>query len=98
MYIMNHSEYVKEYIGEIEKLCAISKKSISGIITTNYDCFLESVTDNYSYYIGQEELVFSAIQGIAEIYNLQFIKVIPLSHTLYEFRSVLKLKLLGGTC
>ncbi len=70
MYIKAHSEYVAEYVGEIEKLRTISKKSISGIITTNYDSFLESVTDEYTCYIGQEQLVFSAIQGIAEIYKI----------------------------
>jgi len=70
MYIKTHSEYVAEYVEEIEKLRTISKKSISGIITTNYDCFLESVVDGYTNYIGQEELVFSAIQGIAEIYKI----------------------------
>lgn len=70
MYIKTHSEGVGEFAEEVEKLRTISKKSISGIITTNYDCFLESVTDNYACYIGQEQLVFSAIQGIAEIYKI----------------------------
>ncbi|WP_206812924.1 SIR2 family protein [Paradesulfitobacterium ferrireducens] len=70
MYIQSHSGLVGEYRDEVEKLRTISKNSISGIITTNYDRFLESVTDNYACYIGQEQLVFSAIQGIAEIYKI----------------------------
>lgn len=70
MFIESHSELVGGYHDEVERLRAISKNSISGIITTNYDCFIESVTDNYSCYIGQEQLVFSAIQGIAEIYKI----------------------------
>ncbi|MFN1842158.1 SIR2 family NAD-dependent protein deacylase [Clostridioides difficile] len=43
---------------------------MSGFITTNYDCFLETIVDNYTTYIGQENLVFSSIQGIAEIYKI----------------------------
>lgn len=71
------AEYIKtnciineQYNDEINKLVAISEKSISGIITTNYDCFLEDHIKGYKKYVGQNELLFSAIQGIAEIYKI----------------------------
>ncbi len=70
MYIKNHSQSLPEYASEIEKFKQISTKSLSGIITTNYDSFLESTVDQYNTYIGQEELLFSAIQGLAEIYKI----------------------------
>jgi len=70
MFIKNQSHIVQEYDVERKKLHDISKKSISGVITTNYDLFLEETLDEYKKYIGQEELLFSAIQGIAEIYKI----------------------------
>ena len=69
-YIKKNSKRVPQYENEIAALSKISQKSLSGIITTNYDCFLESVMDGYTTYIGQEELIFSAIQGLAEIYKI----------------------------
>lgn len=70
MFIKKHSSIDKNYIEEIEKLSEISAKSISGVITTNYDSFLEDHFQGYVKYIGQKELIFSAIQGIAEIYKI----------------------------
>lgn len=70
MFIKNNSFMVPEYEAEIYKLHDISKNSISGVITTNYDLFLESTLDEYAKYIGQEELLFSTIQGVAEIYKI----------------------------
>jgi len=60
MYIKTNCKCVGVYVEEVEKLRKISKKSISGIITTNYDCFFETITDDYTCCIGQEELVFPA--------------------------------------
>lgn len=59
-----------EYQEEIELFKNLSSKHISGIITTNYDTFLESCFNDYDVFIGQEELIFSVIQGIAEIYKI----------------------------
>lgn len=70
MFIKNNSIIVPEYEVEISNLHNISRNSISGVITTNYDLFLESTLDEYAKYIGQEELLFSAIQGVAEIYKI----------------------------
>lgn len=70
MYIKNQSNIVQTYIEEIEKLKKLSVKSISGIITTNYDNFFEENFEGYKRYVGQDELIFSGIQGIGEIYKI----------------------------
>ena len=71
------AHYIKEkcninvnYNEEIELLKSISEKSIAGVITTNYDDFIEKHFAGYTKYIGQNQLVFSAIQGVAEIYKI----------------------------
>lgn len=61
---------VEEYEYEIELFKQLGNNHIAGIITTNYDTFLESCFEDYSVYIGQSELIFSVIQGIAEIYKI----------------------------
>ena len=70
MYIKKQSNLVPTYIEEIEKLKALSIKSIAGIITTNYDDFFENNFEGYKRYVGQDELIFSGIQGIGEIYKI----------------------------
>lgn len=58
------------YQEEVNMLAKISEKSIAGVITTNYDSFLEDVFSGFTKYIGQSQLIFSAIQGVAEIYKI----------------------------
>jgi hypothetical protein len=70
MFIEKNSSITEQYTKEVYKLKEKSKKSITGIITTNYDMFFEQHLDQYKTYVGQEELVFSPIQGIAEIYKI----------------------------
>ncbi|MBR8733976.1 hypothetical protein IX329_001582 [Fusobacterium necrophorum] len=55
---------------EVRLLKQIAKRNVSGIITTNYDCFLEDIFDDYQVFSGQEELIFSTLQGIGEIYKI----------------------------
>lgn len=76
-FINSHKIIAKEYRAEVELLKSVARKSISGIITTNYDCFFENICDGYTKYVGQEELIFSAIQGIAEIYKIHGSVEIP---------------------
>lgn len=59
-----------EYQDEIDKLSVISEKSIAGVITTNYDTFLEDHLKGFTKYIGQNQLIFSSIQGVAEVYKI----------------------------
>lgn len=69
-YIAANASVTAGYEEEISKLKKISQNNIAGVITTNYDTFFESMFDGYKTFIGQDELVFSQLQGIAEIYKI----------------------------
>lgn len=56
-----------EYSGEVSLL---AKLNVDGVITTNWDLFLEQIFPDYKTYIGQEELLFSNPQEIGEIYKI----------------------------
>ena len=71
------SEFIKKssiinegYQNEIELLKKLTIRNISGFITTNYDTFLEDIATGYKVYSSQEELLFSSIQGIGEIFKI----------------------------
>lgn len=55
------------YVNEVELLSALN---VDGIITTNWDVFIEQLFPDYKVYIGQEELLFSNPQEIGEIYKI----------------------------
>ncbi len=69
-YIKSSSIIKEEYIKEISMLQNLSKRNISGVITTNYDTFFEDFFEDYKTFIGQDELVFSQLHGVAEIYKI----------------------------
>ncbi len=69
-YIKRSTSVIPTYQDEVNMLARISEKSISGVITTNYDSLLEETLIGFTKYVGQTELIFSAIQGIAEIYKI----------------------------
>ena len=69
-YIGKKNTISEKYQDEIRLLTEISEKSIAGVITTNYDLFLEEHLTGFTKYIGQKQLIFSAIQGVAEIYKI----------------------------
>lgn len=48
----------------------LSNLNVDGIITTNWDCFLEKIFPDYKVYTGQNELLFSNPQSIGEIYKI----------------------------
>ncbi len=52
------------------ELEAIPRLNVDGIITTNWDIFLEELFPDYKVFIGQEELLFSNPQSVAEIYKI----------------------------
>ncbi len=56
-----------QYVEEIE---ALSKLDVEGIITTNWDRFVEKLFPDYKVYVGQRELIFSNPQSINEIYKI----------------------------
>lgn len=63
-------EINESYNEELDIFKQIGNKGIAGVITTNYDMFLENIFDKFTTYIGQEELIFSQIQGVSEIYKI----------------------------
>lgn len=69
-YIRNNCLRQDSYKEELDELRQLSERSISGVITTNYDKLLEQIFGGYSTYVGQNELIFSALQGVAEIYKI----------------------------
>lgn len=57
--------------GQIQKeLAALKTLNVDGVITTNWDLLLEELFPEYRPFIGQEELLFSNPQAIAEIYKI----------------------------
>ena len=78
-YIKEKSTLSEEYRKEVECLSQITKNNISGIITTNYDGFFEEYCEGYKVFIGQDELVFSQLQGVAEIYKIHGSARVPSS-------------------
>lgn len=68
-YIEENSNVIPAMEEELEQFKELSKRSLAGIITTNYDELLEFTTE-YKRYVGQEELIFSALQGWAETYKI----------------------------
>lgn len=69
-FIKRHCKINAKYEKEINELVCISEKNIAGVITTNYDTFLEDNFQGFTKFVGQSQLIFSAIQGIAEIYKI----------------------------
>lgn len=55
---------------EINLLKQMSIRSVSGVITTNYDNLAEYLFKGFKKYIGQDELFFAGIQEISEIYKI----------------------------
>lgn len=69
-YIKEQSTINQDYANEISLFKEISSYNIAGFITTNYDDFLESHSDNYKKFSSQDELLFSSLQNIGEIYKI----------------------------
>lgn len=53
-----------------EEITLLSNLNVDGVITTNWDLFIEQLFPEYKTYIGQEELLFSNPQEIGEIYKI----------------------------
>lgn len=47
-----------------------SRKNVAGIITTNFDRFLEHVFPDHVKYVGQDQLLFNQSYGVGEIYKI----------------------------
>lgn len=46
------------------------RKNVAGIITTNFDRYLEHLFPDYSPYVGQDQLLFNPSYGVGEIYKI----------------------------
>ncbi len=55
------------YAHEVELLASLN---VDGVITTNWDMFLEQIFPDYRVYVGQNELLFANPQEIGEIYKI----------------------------
>lgn len=53
-----------------EEVALLSTLNVDGIITTNWDLFLEQLYPDYKKYVGQNELLFSNPQEVGEIYKI----------------------------
>ena len=60
----------KQLLDELSVLKNVAKRSVAGVITTNYDLLPEDIFSGYGVFIGQEELLFSETHGVAEIYKI----------------------------
>lgn len=65
-----------EYKEEVELLSGLN---VDGVITTNWDMFVEQLFPEHRTYIGQEELLFSNPQEIGEIYKIHGCSTVPSS-------------------
>jgi len=53
-----------------QELALLTKLNVDGLITTNWDILCETIFPQYKVFVGQEELIFSNPQSIAEIYKI----------------------------
>lgn len=64
---LTHNSIPEKYTEELELLKTIN---IDGIITTNWDDLIEILLPKLTKYVGQEELIFSSVLNIGEIYKV----------------------------
>ena len=69
-YLTNSSTIDSNYSTEIDLLKSLADRHLSGFITTNYDTLLEKIDPFYKTFVGQEDLLLSNPQGIAEIFKI----------------------------
>ncbi|MFM0386498.1 SIR2 family protein [Paraburkholderia dipogonis] len=69
-YLSSLSEAEVKKSAYVEEIELLSSLNVDGIITTNWDIFLEQLFPDYKTYIGQDELLFSNPQEIGEIYKV----------------------------
>lgn len=69
-YLSKLGEVDAKASGHPEEVALLSTLNVDGIITTNWDLFLEQLYPDYKKYIGQNELLFSNPQEVGEIYKI----------------------------
>lgn len=53
-----------------DEFALLQKANVDGVITTNYDELLGLIYPDFELFVGQDQLLFSDTQGIAEIYAI----------------------------
>lgn len=69
-YLLRLGETEAKHSAYSEEVKLLSTLNVDGIITTNWDQFLEQLYPDYKTYIGQNELLFSNPQQVGEIYKI----------------------------
>lgn len=69
-YMVQRSSNFVDDLEVKDELELLKKVNVDGIITTNWDNLLEKQFPTFEVYIGQEGLLFSQSQSIAEIYKI----------------------------
>ncbi|MDI5936359.1 SIR2 family protein [Halomonas kalidii] len=69
-YIKDQSEEFVDNPQLIAEVDALRNAVIDGVITTNWDLFLEDIFSEFRVFIGQDQLLFSEPQAIGEIYKI----------------------------
>ncbi|MBC7383393.1 MAG: SIR2 family protein [Bacteroidia bacterium] len=83
--IANLIQNIQKQEKQFDKEISLLKESvIDGIITTNWDTFLETVFSDYNVFIGQQELLFSESISIGEIYKIHGCVTTPQSLIITE--------------
>lgn len=71
IYIADHLKEFSPNNNETELQCLQkAAKHVAGVITTNYDQLVENIFPEYQVYERQEDLLFSHLTGIGEIYKI----------------------------
>ena len=71
VYIADHLKDLRpvNLTGELDILRKAARH-VAGVITTNYDVLMEEVFPKYDVYVRQDDLLFSPLMGIGEIYKI----------------------------
>jgi hypothetical protein len=69
-YLLNIKEQLTSDETLLKEISLLQQAVIDGVITTNWDLFLENIFKDFKRYVGQNELIFSVQQGIGEIYKI----------------------------
>ena len=69
-YIRNITNSNSAYVEEENLFKEVLNNNISGVITTNYDTYLENLVPDFKTYISQKDLLFSSLHELGEIYKI----------------------------
>lgn len=69
-YLTTLDQSKAKYSAYPEEVALLANLNVDGVITTNWDMFIEQLFPEYKTYVGQNELLFSNPQEIGEIYKI----------------------------